>query len=360
MEIGIFGLPLCGKTTLFTLLSGVVPTTNGRRSEASVGVARVYDQRVAELSAIYRPKKTTYATLGFVDLPSYDLQAGRKEKNRILQLIQDAEALLVVVRAFDDPSVAWPVGCESPARQLAAIRTELIIRDMEVVESRVLRLDEEARKRGLTPDQEKERAVLAVILPALEEERLVTQLELTSEELRSVGSLALLTAKPTIVAVNLDEEQFKVGFFPEEEQVRAECERDGLALIVLSGRIEAELNALDEGDRELFMHDLGIEESGIQRLSRVVYRHVGLVSFLTVGDDEVRAWTIRIDTTAKGAAGKIHTDLEKHFIRAEVIPYSTFIRVRDLVQARKQGLIATGGRDEIIRDGDIVNILANA
>ena len=322
MEIGIFGLPLSGKTTLFTLLTGVEPNASGRKVEASVGVARVHDTRVDELSRIFKPKKTIYATLTFVDLPSYDPAANRKEKNRILQSIQNSDAVLAVLRAFADDSVPWPTGGETPAQQLAAIKAELLLRDMEVVEGRMGRLDEGFRKRRLTPEEEKERLVLLAVQQALEEEKLVSQLGLSEDDLRLVGSLALFTAKPVIVAVNMDEDQFAAGSFPQEEVVRALCAEHGFALIELSGKTEAEIAALDEADRTAFMEALGIGESGIERLSRVVYEHVGLVSFLTVGEDEVRAWTIRRGTSAKGAAGKIHTDLEHHFIRAEIIPYT--------------------------------------
>ncbi|MHB0877143.1 MAG: DUF933 domain-containing protein [Anaerolineae bacterium] len=360
MEIGIFGLPLCGKTTLFTLLTGVEPSTSSRKVEAGVGVARVHDPRVEQLSRIFRPRKTIYASLTFVDLPSYDPAANRKEKNRILQFIQNSDALLAVVRAFADPAVPWPVGGEGPARQLASIKTELLLRDMEVVEGRLARLDEGLQKHRLTPEEERERVVLQRVQQALEEEQPVSRLQLAEEESRLLGSLALFTAKPVIVAVNMDEQQFEAHAFPEEDAVRDLCRENGFALIELSGKVEAEIAALDPADRESFMEVLGITESGIERLSAVVYDHVGLISFLTVGEDEVRAWTIKRDTTAKGAAGKIHTDLEKHFIRAEIIPYTTFMEVGDLPAARSRGLIKTVGRDEIVRDGDIVNILANA
>lgn len=360
MEIGIFGLPSSGKTTLFSLLTGVVPGATAKKGEPLVGVARVHDARVAELSGIFRPKKTTYATLSFVDLPSYDLAANRREKTRVLQHIQNSDAVLAVVRAFEDDAVAWPVGRETPARQLEALLAELLLRDMEVVESRLGRLDEGHKKRRLSAQEEEERQLLLEIQPRLEEGMPVGRMGLPEERLRLVGSLALFTAKPIIVAVNLDERQSAERSFPDEEAVRARCREEGLALIELSGKIEAEIAALDEADRRLFMQELDIAESGIERLSSLVYRHVGLVSFLTVGDDEVRAWTIRVNSTARSAAGRIHTDLERHFIRAEIIPYSAFMAVRDLAQARKQGLIATSGKDEIIRDGDIVNILANA
>lgn len=359
MEIAIFGLPLCGKTTLFTLLTGVT-TGPSRRGEPSVGVAPVHDPRVEHLSAIFNPRKTTYASLTFVDLPSYDLAANRKEKTRVLQYIQDADAVLAVVRAFSSASVAWPPGAERPLRQLEAIKAELLLRDMEVVEGRLTRLDEGQRRHRLTADEERERLLLLRVQDGLDSEVPVSRLALTDEEQRLLGSLALFTAKPLIVAANLDEGQFDCGVYPDAEAVREYCQANGYALIDLCGKVEAEIAALDEADRASFMQALGITESGIQRLSRLVYSHLGLVSFLTVGEDEVRAWTLRSDSTARAAAGKIHTDLERHFVRAEVVPYTLFAEAGDMATARSRGLVKKCGRDEIIHDGDIVNILANA
>jgi hypothetical protein len=365
MDIGIFGLPQSGKSMLFSLLTGV-SVAGGQRTEASVGVARVYDECVAQLSAIFKPKKTTYAALTFIDLPSYDLQASRKEKNRILQLIQDADALLAVVRAFEDESVPWPSmsaagpSADTPAKQLETIKAELLIRDMEVVETRLARLEESERKHKISKDEEAELATLRLIQPALADERLVSQLGLSEAQMKAVGSLALFTAKPIIVAVNVDEEQLLSGDYPGRAALEASCGAIGSPWIILSGKIEAEIAALPEDERGPFMEELGIGEPGIQRLAALVYAHVGLISFLTAGEDEVRAWTIRRGTSAKGAAGKIHTDLEKHFIRAEIIPYDVFMQTKDLTQARRLGQIKSAGKDEVVQDGDIVTILANA
>ena len=359
MEIGIFGLPSSGKTTLFSLLTGTEPQT-GHKMEATTGVAKIYDVRVDELSKIFNPKKTVYATLGFVDMPAFDMSANQKDKNRIFQFIQNSDAVLAVVRAFVDPSVPWPLNCETPRQQFDTIKSELLLRDMEVVENRIARLEEATKKRKLSKEEERERELTDLILKAFEEEKFVTQMGLADEDLKLLGSLALFTAKPIIVSVNVDEEQFKSGDFPEKSYVEEECSKNGFAFIVLSGKIEAEINGLDTEDRELFMSDLGIEESGIQRLSSVVYKHVGLISFLTVGEDEVRAWTINKNMTAKAAAGKIHSDLEKNFIKAEMISYETFMEVRDMHEAKTRGLIKLAGKEEIVNDGDIMHVRANA
>ncbi|HNU23645.1 MAG TPA: DUF933 domain-containing protein [Mesotoga sp.] len=359
MEIGIFGLPLSGKTTLFTLLTGVEPHSS-HKNEAHTAVAKVHDRRVDELSKIFNPKKTVYATVSFTDIPGYDLSSNQKEKNRILQFIQNSEAVLAVVRAFKDASVPWPTEAYTPVKQLETIETELLVRDMEVVENRLARLEEAKKKRKLSTEEEKEIELLHLIEKGFEDNSFASQIDFAEEDLKLLGSLALFTAKPIIVAINLDENQFSSGEYPERDLLLSRIDESGFAHIELSGKIEAELVELSDEDREMFMEELGISESGIERLSRVVYRHMGLISFLTVGEDEVRAWTIKKNTPAKAAAGKIHTDLERSFIRAEVIPYEEFMTVRSMQEAKSRGMVKVVGKEEIVKDGDIFHVLANA
>ncbi len=359
MEIGIFGLPLSGKSTLFSLLTGVEPHAT-HKNEANTAVAKVYDKRVEELSKIFNPKKTIYATVTFVDIPGYDLSSGQKEKSRILQFIQNSDAIVAVVRAFKEASVPWPTGASSPLKQLETIETELLVRDMEVVENRISRLDEARKKRKLSKEEERELELLREIEKGFEENRFVSVMGFSEEDLKLLGSLALFTAKPIIVAVNVDEDQFTSKEYPEKAAITARVAESRFAYIEISGKIEVELNELPEEDRGMFMEELGISESGIQRLSRVAYEHLGLISFLTVGEDEVRAWTIKKDTPAKAAAGKIHTDLEKNFIKAEVIPYEEFMTVKSMHEAKNKGMIKLVGKEEIVRDGDIFHVRANA
>jgi GTP-binding protein YchF len=360
MEMGMLGLPLSGKTTLFRLLTGAEPAAGRRRGEAARGVGFVGDPRVTELSRLFKPRKTTYATLTFVDMPSMDLEADRKERNRVLQHIQNSDALLLVVRAFADETVPWPPRYEGPAAQLEALTTELLVRDLDVAETRLTNLTEQARKRKPTPEEAGEKEVLEVALAELEEGRPVSGLGLTAEQLRLVSSCGFFTAKPTLVAVNVDEDQLVSGDYPGRQALEEACHAAGMPLVVLSGQIEAEIGALPEDERQAFMEDLGLTETEIDRLARAAYEHMGLISFLTVGEDEVRAWTISQGTPARAAAGKIHTDLERCFVRAEVIGYETFMTYRSLQEARAHGQIRSVGKEEIIRDGDIVNILANA
>ena len=359
MNIGIFGLSASGKTTIFSLLTGIRLDPAVLRKDGIAGTALVHDARVDELAKIYNPKKTTYASLTFTDMPGFDLEASRNEKTRVMQFIQNSDALLAVVRAFGSHSVPWPVNCDTPARQLDTIRTELLLRDMEVVENRLARIAETEHKRHrLTDDEQRERKILNGVHLKLESEQLASRQKLELKELKFTGSLGLFTAKPIIIAVNTDETQIDSKSYPDQDYVRQQCAQNGFAYLELSGRIETEISELDENERQTYLDGFGFAESGIQRLSRVVYQHVGLISFLTVGDDEVRAWTIRRNTCARDAAGAIHTRLAHTFIRAEVIPYETFMTVRDLKAARAQNLIRLAGKDEIVNDGDIFHVRA--
>ena len=359
MVIGVFGLSACGKTKIFSLLTGMQLDPATRRKDGVTGTALVHDPRVDDLALIFNPKKVTLASLTFTDMPGFDIEAAPGEKTRVMQFIQNSDALLCVVRAFDNPSVAWPANSETPARQLGTIRTELLLRDLAVVENRLERIAETEKKRHrLSDDEQKEQKLLAAVHEKLENEQLVSRQELTPLEMKTIGTLGLFTAKPIIVAVNTDEHQLSRKSYPDQDHVREQCTANGFAYIELSGQIESEISQFDEADRELFLREYGFTESGIQRLSRVVYEHVGLISFLTVGEDEVKAWTIKRDTCARDAAGAIHTRLAETFIRAEVIPHKIFMTVRCMKLANAQSLVRLAGRDEIVNDGDIFHVRA--
>lgn len=359
MRIGIFGLSASGKTTVYSLLTGVRSDPAVRPRDGATADALVHDARVTELAGIFNPKKVTLASLTFTDMPGFDVAATRSEKTRVMQFIQNSDAILAVVRAFENPAVAWPAGAETPARQLDTIRTELLLRDLAVVEARLERIAEGERKRHkLTDEEARERRVLTAVQANLENEQFVSRQGIEGEDLKAIGTLGLFTAKPIIVAVNTDEEQSGSKTYPDRDIVREQCAANGFADIELSAQIETEISRLDAAERELFLIEYGFAESGIERLSRVVYRHVGLISFLTVGEDEVRAWTVRRDTCARDAAGAIHTRLAETFIRAEMISHESFMTVRDLKVARARNMVRLAGRDEIVKDGDIFHVRA--
>jgi GTP-binding protein YchF len=359
MKIGVFGLSASGKTTLFSLLTGMQLDPATRRKDGVNGTALVHDPRVDELASIFNPKKVTQASLTFTDMPGFDIEATPGEKSRVMQFIQNSDALLCVVRAFDNPAVAWPANCETPARQLETIRTELLLRDLAVVENRLERIAETEKKRHrLTDDEQREQKLLAAVRERLENEQLVSRQELTTAESKTLGTYGLFTAKPIIIAVNTDEHQLSAKSYPDQAYVTEQCAANGFAYIELSGKIESEISQFDEADRELFLREYGFTQSGIQRLSQVVYEHVGLISFLTVGEDEVKAWTIRRNTCARDAAGAIHSRLAETFIRAEVISHASFMTVRCMKQAAARNLVRLAGKDEIVNDGDIFHVRA--
>jgi hypothetical protein len=359
MKIGILGLPLTGKTTIFSLLTNK-PYDGSYKQDAEERVANVMDERLEKLTAMYNPKKTVHATLNFIDIPSYNTSADRKEKNRILQMIQTVDAIILVIRAFKNSSVPLPEGNELPIDQLDTLKTEMIIRDLEVVENRLSRLIEQNKKKKPTKEEERQVKILEEIKPVLEEGKFASKIELSEEDKKLISSLALFTLKPIIVVVNIDDEQLLDGNYPGKNELIKTCEEENFAYIEICGKTEADLIELDPEEKEEFMKELGIERSGIERLSKVVYDHLGLITFFTVGEDEVRAWTINKGITMKKAAGKIHSDLEKGFVKAEVMHYNDLIRLGSEEEVKKAGLWRLAGKEEIVKDGDILTIRANA
>jgi len=360
VEIGLFGLALSGKTTIFKLLTNADIDESYKR-EAVKRTAQIKDKRVDELAKIYKPKRVVYATLDFLDIPSFDYKGDPKEKSRIFQMIQNVDALLMVLRAFNNLSVPWPEGADNPMKQLEILETELIIRDLEIVENRLIRLETQKKKGKVSFLEEKEEALLNRVKGSLEEGIFASKIGLSEEEQKLVGSLALFTLKPTIVCVNVDDNQLLTKKYENKEKVLEECEKQFFAYIELDGKMEVEINELeDEKDRELFLKELSIEEPGIERLAKIVYNHVGLISFFTVIENEVRAWTVKKGITMKEAAGKIHTDFEKNFIRAEVMKFEDLVRYGSEDKLKEKGLWKLAGKDEIVEDGYILTIRANA
>ncbi|KAF2956997.1 redox-regulated ATPase YchF [Marinitoga sp. 38H-ov] len=359
MKIGILGLPLTGKTTIFSLLTNK-PYDGSYKQDAEERVANVMDERLEKLTAMYNPKKTVHATLNFIDIPSYNTSADRKEKNRILQMIQTVDAIILVIRAFKNDSVPLPEGNELPVDQLDTLKTEMIIRDLEVVENRLARLIEQNKKKKPTKEDERQVKILEEIKPILEDGKFASKIELNEEDKKLISSLALFTLKPIITVVNIDDEQLLNSEYPGKDELINTCKEENFAYIEICGKTEADLIELEDDEKEEFMKELGIERSGIERLSKVVYDHLGLITFFTVGEDEVRAWTINKGITMKKAAGKIHSDLEKGFVKAEVMHYDDLIRLGSEEEVKKAGLWRLAGKEEIVKDGDILTIRANA
>jgi len=345
MKIGLVGFAGSGKTTVFNAMTGLdVPVGFG--GEIRLGTARVPDARIDALSRIFSPKKTTWAEITFCDLPG---EHGAEKKGlspRTLQQIRDQDALCLVLRDFDNPALA---GAPDPTGDLEAFHAECVFADHEVIERRLDR----GRKEQASPV---ELAALEKVLEALEAERPIRSIppaELNRSPLRGYG---LLTDKPLLVAVNRAENRAADPLPPELE---ARLEEIGAAGLVLSASLEAEIAGLPSDDQAAFLEDLGVTESALGRFIRAAYGLLDLISFFTVGPDEVRAWTIRRGTPAKQAAGRIHTDLERGFIRAEVLPYEVFMRLGSEAAVKDAGKLQVEGKDYVVQDGDILHVRFN-
>ena len=350
MEMGILGFPKAGKTTLFNLLTGARQETGkfSAPGKANVGVASVPDRRLERLRDLYRPKRYTPATVSFVDIPG--LRAGESGESLDLARLRDADALMHVVRAFHDDEIPHPEGSVDPARDIGNLDLELIVADMDLVGRRLERLDK-ARKRGLARDEEMERDLLAdIVLAALESETPVRELDLEPEQEKRLRGFQLLSAKPMVVALNVDESRLA---WAEPAQMGI---RDGVPALVVSAPIEEEIARLDGDEQAEFLTELGLGEPSVDRIIRASYEILGLISFFTVGEDEVRAWTIRRGTEARRAAGAIHSDLERGFIRAEVVPWRDLLDRGSLAACRQEGLLRLEGKGYVTRDGDIMHI----
>lgn len=353
MKVGIVGLSQVGKTTIFSLLTGLEVDLFSQQHEK--GIAKVHDKRVDILAKMYEPKKVTYATLEFFDTPALKIKDA-KERTAVFNSIQNAEALLIVVRAFKNDAVPYPE-VEKPVDQLKATLDEFLFRDLDVVTNRIERL--ENAKRKLEPKEEIELKLLKRLQEALENEQFLSKVELTEEEKKMLGGFSFATLKPTAVVVNVDEEQFTEKAYDTKEQIVNLCKENGFAYVELCGKLEMELNALSEEEKMEFLKELGTEETGIERLSNALYSQCGLISFFTVGKDEVRAWTLRKNSTAVDAAGAIHSDLARGFIKAEIIKYEDLIRLGSEKAVKDAGLMKLVGKEHIVEDGDIITIRFN-
>lgn len=345
MKVGLVGFAGSGKTTVFNTMTGLdVPVGYG--GEVRYGVVRVPDERIDTLSRIFSPKKTTYAEIAFCDVPG---EHGAEKKGlsaRALQQIRDQEALCFVLRDFENPAVEGGV---DPLGDLEAFHTECVFADLEIIERRLDR----ARKENM-PKQEQ--AVFELMQTRLEEGRPLrsfTAAELDRGPLRGYG---LLSDRPLLVALNRSEDRAAEPMPPALENRIAALDAAGL---VLSASVEAEIARLDPTEQAAFLADLGLRESALARFIRAAYGLLDLISFFTVGPDEVRAWTIRRGTRARQAAGRIHSDLERGFIRAEVIPYAVFMEFGSEHAVKEAGRLQVEGKEYEVRDGDIMHVRFN-
>ena len=375
MQLGILGLPKAGKTALFNALTASRQATGKFRASKTVnmGVAVVDDPRLEKLRDLYRPRRFVPARVRFVDVPGVD--RGRGETLDFAEL-RTMDGLVHVVRAFEDPELLHPAGGVDPPRDIAAIDLELILADYEVVERRLERLAQ-ARKRGLADREKRERALLSErVLGALEAETPLRRLELHAEEEKRLRGYGLLSLKPMLVVLNVDESaagdpappasRFGLSsssgpLQPAAHPSRPErsCSSAGMEFLAVSARLEEEISRLDPADQGDFLAEAGLGRPSAVRVARAAYELLGLISFFTVGDDEVRAWTIRRGSTALRAARAVHSDIERGFIRAEVTGWRELIDAGSLAACRQRATLRLEGKEYRVRDGEVVHFRFN-
>ena len=353
MQLGILGLPKAGKTALFNALTASRQATGKFRASntTNVGVAGVQDGRLEKLRDLYQPRRYVPAQVRFVDVPGID--RGRGETLDLAEL-RMMDALVHVVRAFEDPELVHPSGRVDPQSDIAAIDLELILADYEVVERRLERLDQ-AQKRGLTDLEKRERALLSDrVLPALEAETSLRRLDLDAEDEKRLRGYGLLSWKPMLVVLNVDED------VAGDPAAAAGVESPpGTELLAVSARLEEEISRLDAADQGDFLAEAGLDQPSAVRVVRAGYELLGLISFFTVGDDEVRAWTIRWDSPAVTAAGAVHSDIERGFIRAEVTGWQELIDAGSLAVCRERATLRLEGKGYRVQDGEVVHFRFN-
>lgn len=383
LSCGLVGMPLAGKTTLFELLTTVQGAADsqaqaaGGKRRTETKLANVPDVRVAHLSFLFKPKKTTYAQIAFTDIPGLGAAgagmggagagggkaggAAPRKANPFLEGVREADALVFVLRAFNGGN---------PAEDLSELETELVISDLDLAERR---LDKLAARRNPTPEEAAAKAAVEACIAILGEGTPLYRARELPKGLPGEGSPAearipFLTAKRVIWVVNLDEDGLSARSYPGREDLQKAAAEQGIPFVELAAELERQIQALSEEEAEVFRQEYGITTSGLEQLARAAYVRLNQISFFTAGDDEVKAWTVRHGAGAREAAGKIHSDIERGFIRAEVVPYETFHQLagtlppapgnageRVLIQAKERGLLRLEGKDYPVADGDIIN-----
>ncbi|MGI6679597.1 MAG: redox-regulated ATPase YchF [Dehalobacterium sp.] len=361
LSCGIVGLPTVGKTTFFNLLTNANIETSAfysGKTATNISTAQVPDERIDFLTEMFHPKKTTYAQIEVIDVPGLvrGSSQGQGTGNEFLSAVRDVDALVQIVRAFENSQVLHVDDSLDIIRDLETVNMELLFADLQLVETRLERINSTKKKKMEHPLEEE---LLIRIREGLENEQPVSTLSFTEEEKEALKHITFLTDKPMLIVVNLDEKQFSSGSYPQKEEVQAYGAAHQMMVLEICAQVEAEISQLDAEDKALFMEDLGIREPGIDRLARAIYDLLGLISFLTSGEDEVRAWTIPKNFPAKKAAGKIHSDIERGFIRAEVVSYQDLKEAGSIAKAREKGLFRLEGKDYLVQDGDIINFRFN-
>jgi GTP-binding protein YchF len=354
MKLGLIGFPQVGKRTLFRLLTGKESEPENGKGEAQ-GLARVRDERFERLVEIYRPRVETPAQIEFSLLPDLEKQAERN--TRIWRVLEKVDVICHLVRAFPEDTVFHVAGSVDPRRDITALNEELRLNDLLFIEKRIERLEKERVRNGDARRSTQEKELLIRMKDHLEAGRFLNTFPFTDEEQKLVSGYIFLTRKPMILILNVGEEQLNnAGLI---DQLAADFAGQAFQWIAVSARIEEELSHLDEEERQAFLEELNIVQPALDRLTLVCFNTLGLISFFTVGPDEVRAWTNRKESFAPQAARVIHSDIERGFIQAEVIKYEDLIQLGNEQKVREEGKLLQKGRDYVVEDGDIINFLFN-
>ncbi len=357
MKTGIIGLPQVGKTSLFKILTKAKLEDRGYSNpkEVHIGIAWVPDERLEKLAELYQPKKTVFATVEYADVGAIGQEA-LKEPG-LLASLRNVDALIHVLRVFDDPSVPLTAPID-PKKEIQDVEFDLMLSDLTQIEKRMERLEKDLKK-GRTPELEAEQALLLRAKPHLESEQPLRAMEMTAEEKKLIRGYTFLSQKPVLYVLNISESTTlgaDLEAAVEKFDLVAIAARPGTGATAICGKVEAELAEMPDEEAEEFLSSYGLGESGLRRLIRKSYELLGLISFFTVGEDECRAWTIPVHSRAPQAAGAIHSDLEKHFIRAETIHWDTLLEAGSEAAARSKGTLRLEGKDYIVQDGDVMHI----
>jgi ribosome-binding ATPase len=356
LRAALIGFPSSGKTTLFQLMTSARDAPRGK-GDVNIGISKVPDPRLDVLTTMYNPKKRAAATVEFTDL----IAPARTGAQALVDVAgyKNADALVHVVRAFRDPAVAHPSGSIDPARDAQAMEDELILADLGVAERRLERIEKDLKK-GRSAELERERDLVQRCKTALEEGKPLRTLELTGDDRKLLRGFQFLSAKPLLLVINLDEEDLAEAGSSIERAAGQTGLTSFLAhaatkAVALCAKIELEISQLEGDDAKAFLSDLGLTESGLDRVIRTTYDLLGYMSFFTVGEDECRAWSIARDTPAQLAAGEIHSDIQRGFIRAEVVSYDALTTRGSMAVCREHGEVRLEGKEYIVQDGDIIN-----
>ena len=352
MQTGIIGLPLAGKTTLFKLLTHAHLDAKAAHAAMHVGVARVPDERLEKLAALYKPRKVTHASVQYVDVGG--VVKDRAKDSAFQTQLREVDALAHVVRVFEDPAVPPASGKIDPLGDVQSLELELMLADLEQIGRRIERLEKDLKKKA-DPGLERELHLLVRCRAALEKEQPLRELEFDPDERKMLTSFMFLTERPVLYVLNLgDQEAGEIESAVERHKLGALARRPNTAVVPICCKIEAELADLEGAEAAEMLAAYGLKEPGLDRLIHATYDLLGLISFFTCGEPEVRAWTIRRGTSAVQAAGVVHTDMERGFIKAEVVRWNDLLEAGSLPAARERGRVKLEGKEYIVEDGDVI------